>query len=248
MKMLRYLFVIALVCGLTHVAKADDFQMVVADPTVPLDVIQPVYTDDFALTFPISPSPAAGCGAPGQLPSSVPAGVFSACFTGVNLTGAPLTSLQIEFPVFDYPGTSTPDLDPVCPTLSSGDDFSGIACGLTNGDADYLLSFTGGDIPTATLFNSFCYFDPFVSGAVDCYSPAIFTIAIGIPGDDLLTDGVITTINGDDVTAVANVIVTPEPSSFLLMSTGVFSLGLFGACQRRRTLVVARQSTAASLD
>ena len=244
MKMLRYLFAIALVCGLTRVAKADDFQMVVADPTVPLDLIQPIFSDDFALTFPTT-GPAAGC-QQSQLPGvSLLNDAFTACFTGINLTGAPLTSLVIEFPTFTYGGgTDTPS----CPTESS-DAFpgSGISCTISGGD--YLLQFSGGDIPTATLFNSFCYFDPFVSGGVDCYSPAIFTIAIGIPGIDLITQGtIIDTINSDDVTAAANVIVTPEPSSILLMSTGVFSLGLFAAYRRRQILVAARPPTAANLD
>jgi hypothetical protein len=41
---------------------------------------------------------------------------------------------------------------------------------------------------------------------------------------------------------------TPEPSSFLLMSTGVLSLGLFGACQRRRTPLAARSSNPPNLN
>jgi hypothetical protein len=41
---------------------------------------------------------------------------------------------------------------------------------------------------------------------------------------------------------------TPEPSSFLLMSTGVLSLGLFGAYQRRRSLVAARSPNAPNFN
>lgn len=230
MKMLRCLSAIALVCGLTCVAKADDFKMVVGDPTVPLYVIQPVYSESFSLNFPTT-GPSAGCGAPGQLPSSVPDPQdYTACFTGINLTGSALTSLQIEFPVFDYPGTSTPDL-PDCPTLPSGDAFSTISCGLTNGNSDYLLQFSGGDIPTATFANTSCYLVPF---DVDCSSPAIFTIAFGIPGASLQSqDQVINMLDTEGVTADANVVVTPEPNSILLMSTGLLSIGLIGAYRRQ---------------
>jgi hypothetical protein len=238
MKM-RHLFAIALVCGLAGVAKADDFQMVVGDPTVPFYVIQPVLTDSFSVNFPTS-GPAAGCGA-GQLPSGVPDPQdYTACFTGINLTGQALTSLQIEFPVFDFPGTSTPD-SPSCPTLPSGNAFSNISCGLTNGGADYLLQFSGGDIPTATFYNTFCYPVPFT---VDCSSPAIFTIAIGIPGLDLIKDGTISTIDDAGVAAAANVVTTPEPSSVLLMATGVLSIGLFGAYRRRQALAEPLRSRA----
>jgi hypothetical protein len=246
MKMLRSLFAIALICGLANVAKADDFQMVVVDPTVPVDLIQPVFSDDFALTFPTT-GPAAGC-EPSQLPGVSLAGdAYTACFTGINLTGKPLTSLEIEMPVFDYPGTTTPDT-PSCPTETL-DAFSDVTCGLTNGGADYLLEFSGGDIPTATLFNSFCYFDPIGGGGVDCSSPAIFTIAIGIPGIDLITEGtVVDTINSDDITVKADATLTPEPSSILLLSTGVLSIGLLGAHRRRRNLVAAFPPAAANLN
>jgi hypothetical protein len=228
--MLRYLFAIALVCGLTHVARADDFQMVVGDPTVPIYVIQPVFTDSFSVNFPTS-GLAAGCGAPGQLPSGVTDPQdYTGCFTGINLTGSDLTSLQIEFPVFDYPGTTTPDT-PNCPKLASGAVFSNINCGLTNGNQDYLLEFSGGDIPTATFSNTACFFDPF---SFDCSSPAIFTIAIGIPGLNLIQDGTITMLDNEGVEAAANAVVTPEPSSVLLMSTGILSIGLFAAYRRRR--------------
>ena len=231
MRILRYLFAVALVCGLAGVAKADDFQMVVGDPTVPIYVLQPVYTDSFSLNFPTT-GPAAGCGAPGQLPSSITDPQdYTACFTGINLTGSALTSLQIEFPVFDLPGTSTPDT-PNCPTLPSGDVFSNISCGLTNGGADYLLQFSGGNIPTATIYNTACYIVPF---DVDCSSPAIFTIAFGIPGvSGQGQDQVINMLDNEGLTADANAVVTPEPSSVLLMSTGLLSIGLFGVYRRRQ--------------
>jgi hypothetical protein len=226
--MLRYFVAIALVSGLTHVAKADDFQMVVGDPTVPFYVIQTVLFDNFAVDFPTS-GPAAGCGASGQLPSGIPDPQdYTACFTGINLTGHDMTSLQIEFPVFDYPGTSTPDT-PNCPALSSGAIFSNATCGLTNGGADYLLQFSGGDIPASTS-SPICSFDTF--GTLYCTSPAIFTIAMGIPGLDLIQDGTIATLDSEGISASAGV--TPEPSSIWLMLTGVLSIGLYSAHRRRQ--------------
>lgn len=242
MRTLRYLLVIALLCSFTRVAKADDFQFIIADPIVPLDVVQPVTTDDFALTF-----SAAGC-QPGQLPSGVTG--YDDCFTGINLTGAPLTSMQIEFPVFDNPYTGTTDT-PSCPTLTSGDEFSNISCTLTNDDEDYLLSFSGGDIPTATPFNTLCVPIPLAPGGGACISSAIFTIAIGIPtppGDNPLSPTVLDQDLSTDVGTAAVAANTPEPSSFLLMSTGVLSLGLFGAYQRQRTLVTARPPTITNLS
>lgn len=232
MKMLRYLFAIVLVFGLTNAAKAGPvgFQMVVVDPTVPIDIIQPVFTDNFALTFPTS-GPAAGCSTTnGQLPPADAGENFTACFTGVNLTGAPLTSLEIELPEALIGSLN-------CADATAGNDFN-VSCSQTNGDTDYLFDFTGGDIPTATLANSSCFFDPIPN--VDCSSPAIFTIAIGAPGVNLITDGVAGAINDAGVVAQGDVTLTPEPSSLLLMSTGVFSLGLFGAYRRRQNLVGAR--------
>jgi hypothetical protein len=252
MKMLRYLFAIALVFGLTSAAKAGPptsptgtpgFQMVVVDPTVPIDIIQLVTSDDFALDFPTS-GPAAGCSTTdGQLPASDTG--YSACFTGINLTGAPLTSLQIELP------ESVGSIN--CSDTFADNDFTNITCTPTGGD--YLFDFTGGDIPTATLANSSCFFDPFPD--VDCNSPAIFTIAIGFsevnPADpsgppiveDLDTPAALAGING----AVADAdLPTPEPSSLLLMSTGVLSLGLFGAYRRRQSLTLARPPVSSNLS
>jgi hypothetical protein len=242
MRMLRYLFAIALISTLSGVAHADDFQMVVIDPIVPLYLIQPVYTDDFSLTFPTT-GPHAGC-KPSQLngiPVSQQSG-FDACFTGINLTGAPLTSLQIELPTFTLPNQSSTDT-PACPTFTS-DEFSSISCVINSTDTDYLLDFSVGSIPTATWFNSFCFFNPFSNSNVDCDSPAIFTIAIGFPDTGLTEqqiDQVIDTDVNTGITADAN-LVAPEPSSLLLLSTGFFSLGLFGVFRRRQILSLARPS------
>jgi hypothetical protein len=251
--MLRCLFAVVLVCSLTRLAKADDFKDVIVDPTVPLDLIQEVTSDDFTVSFPTT-GPAAGCQA-SQLPGVSDPQDFDACFTGINLTGKPLTAIDIELPVFTDPYTGLPDT-PSCPTETS-DVFTSITCGYTNGGADYLLEFSGGNIPNATIFNSFCYFDPFGRDpGVDCDSPAIFTIAIGIPtppGDAPLTSNQITEFFDTGTSAVADdsnpppVEPIPEPSSILLMSTGVLSIGLFSAYRRRNILVTPR-SNRASLD
>lgn len=229
MRILRYLLASVLVAGLSGVAKADDFQMVVIDPTVPVNLIQPIFSDNFALSFPTS-GPAAGCKS-SQLPGISDPQDYSACFTGINLTGAPLTSLRIEFAVFDFGGV--PDT-PSCPTPSTSE-FPNISCGLTNGGQDYLLQFSGGDIPTATLANTFCYFSS--SNGLDCDSAAIFTIAIGIPGVTLTPQEINQDFN-TSISAQANVVTTPEPNSFWLMSTGVLSVGLFGAFRRRQLVAL----------
>lgn len=249
MRILRYLIAAALVCGLAGVAKADDFKVVIVDPTVPLDLIQAVTSNNFTVDFPTTGA-AAGCQDSTQLPGVTDASDYSACFTGINLTGKPLTSINLEFPVFNYPGTNTPDT-PSCPIQTSVDDFTEVTCGYTNGGADYLLEFSGGDIPRATIFNSFCYFDPFPN--VDCSSPAIFTIAIGIPGIDLIQDGTIQQLDNSGVVADVNdpnpppVEPLPEPSSILLMATGVLSLGMFGVYRRRQVLATLPPPNQANL-
>jgi hypothetical protein len=221
MKMPRYQFAIVLVLGLTSVAKAGpvSFQMVVVDPNVPIDLIQPIFSTNFPLTFPTT-----GC----QASQGVDPSVYSACFTGINLTGKALTSLDIELPV-------DPGVAAICPSPGS---FSGVTCSSTS--TDYLFDFTGGDIPTATLFNTSCSFP---KSGPECGGLAIFTIAIGEEDANgapvVISNTYITQIDSDHITAQANA-PTPEPNSLLLMSTGVLSIGLFGAFRRRQALAVAR--------
>lgn len=133
MRMLRCLFAIALVCGLTCVAKADtDFHMVVLDPSYSVNVIT---TTSFEFTF----SP---CVSPGQVP--VGSG-FEGCFTGQNETGGPLTSLLMDIP--HIPGQTAG-----CALFGGGlDIFTGTPT-CTSGPDGYVLDFTGGDLAVGGYF------------------------------------------------------------------------------------------------
>jgi hypothetical protein len=202
MKTLRYLLAIGLVCGLTGVAKADDFQMVVVDP-LPNPV--PILSDSFTATLtPCDPS---------QLPPSL-VGTYLGCFTGRNETGKPITSLDILIPVFDYPANSPQSAG--CLLSGTGKDlFPSVTCGTTPDGKDYFLDFSGGHIPSVRGCDN--------EEDEDCGSAGIFTIAeAGVPAGSFPI-----------LSVVAN---APEPNSLWLMSTGVLSIGLFGAYRRRPTL------------
>lgn len=212
MKMLRYLSAIALVFGLSSVARAGgNFQMVVVDPPSYVNVIT---VPD--LTVGLDPC------VPGQVPTGGP--TYDGCFTGLNDTGETLTSLELLIPVI-------PGFTPTC-TDALGSIFTIMSCdGLTPDKKDYIIDFSGGPgIPTATDcdddgdggkgLNS----DDF---SAPCNAHTIFTIAeSGAPTSDF-----------SDVTVIGGV--APEPSSLWLLSTGVLSLGLFGNW-RRRTLCHTR--------
>ncbi len=127
MRILRYLFAIALVCGLARGAKADDFQMVVGDPTPAFGEVHDIFHDSFNVTL-------SAC----HTDQGVDPSLYLGCFTGLNLTGAPLTSLQVLIPVFDIspgvldtpgcgllppPGVNVFPNTPTCGTTSDGKDF-----------------------------------------------------------------------------------------------------------------------------
>jgi hypothetical protein len=246
MKMLRYLFAIALVCGLTRVAKADDFQMVVADPTPSLvptpNEVHAITSDDFSVTL-------SACNA-NQLDGLSP-DLYLGCFTGLNLTGAPLTSLDVLIPVFDINGVQD---TPGCPDISE-DVFKGTpTCGVSG--SYFYVDLTDGALPTAA-HNGDCDNDGDAGGLnqddINCDTGSIFTIAVGFGTycdgkKDCKEETKLIESDFADTTADANVIVTPEPSSILLMSTGVFSLGLFGAYRRRQILGEPLPSPGRKLD
>ena len=131
MRILRCLIAIALAYGLTGVAKADDFQMVVIDPTYSVNVIT-----NTAFTFSLSP-----CEAPGQVPVGSD---YQGCFTGQNETGQVLTSLQLEIPLIVGQTAG-------CALNGGGLDlFSDVTC--STGPNGYLLDFSDGDIIGGELF------------------------------------------------------------------------------------------------
>lgn len=174
MKMLHWFSTIALVCGLTGAAKADDFQMVVIDPPPAGYTVNVITSTSFSFSF----SP---CVAPGQIPAGTP---YVGCFTGQNETGQLLTSLEIAVPLI--PGQTAG-----CSLFGSGLDlFSSATCSDTPGG--YVLNYTGGAITENELFTiAEAYVDPSsfpeVSAAFNTPEPgSIWLLATGILAGGLL--------------------------------------------------------------
>src|SRR5580698_1082345 len=90
MRMMRYLFAIALICAASGIARADDFRMVVLDPPGPPPgfITVPIFDSPFSFTF--------GACSVGQLPTGTQ-GTYEGCFSGVNRTGQSITSLTLDF-------------------------------------------------------------------------------------------------------------------------------------------------------
>lgn len=208
MRLLRCFVAAMFALGLSALAKADDFQMVVIDPSVPAT---PVYSDDFSFTL----TPCTASQLDGLSPST-----YLGCFSGENETGQPLTSLQLLIPIFDYDN----QLDqPGCAPVAQ-DIFSTITCGFTSNNLDYYVDFSGGSIPSATPGS--CSGNPsdsdYAEEVEECNSASIFTIAVAdVPPADF----------PQDIPVVAN---APEPGSIYLMVTGVALIGL-GCVVRRRS-------------
>lgn len=143
MKILRILPLLALVLGMTHRAKADDFQMIVVDPPPSYQVFT-ITNPSFDFMF-IAP-----CVSPGQIPTGAS---YDACFTGQNETGKTLTSLTITVP--NTIGSQTAGCSPSGLTNGQGqplDIFTTISCGPGAGGKGYLLTYSGGDIPVDGIF------------------------------------------------------------------------------------------------
>lgn len=131
MRILRFLLPIALVCGFGSVAKANDFQMIVIDPTRGVAV----RTTTFVFGF-------VPCQA-GDVPGDT-TGTYVGCFAGENTTGQIITSLLFEIP--PIPGQTAG-----CAKYGAGlDIFTNVTC-TTNTDG-YLLDFTGGNIGFGGFF------------------------------------------------------------------------------------------------
>jgi hypothetical protein len=170
MKTLRSLLAIALAYGLSGVAKADDFQMVVVDPPPPPAATFPIY-DIIALGSPVSAY--FGACQPGELPLNSPS--YDGCIALLNGTGVVLNSLQITVP--DIGGVLGQTAG--CP-IDPNDIFpvSGISCAPNPVGGTFLLNFTGGNIsPNFPLDNFVIAEDgvPFAS------FPAISVVAANTP-------------------------------------------------------------------
>jgi hypothetical protein len=199
--MLRGLVALALMCGLAGVAKAQagDFQMVVIDPTYTgAYSITPITSTGFTFTF-------SECESPGQLPLGVS---YDGCFTGQNETGEDITSLMIQIPVF---GGQTAGCNPSTTVTNL---FTNVTCGENADDTDYILNFSGGDIPSATAT------DPQLG---------LFTIA---------EDGVVELMNQEtNPFPTGNVVATvPESRSLSLLAVDVLMCVGFIAFWGRRAV------------
>jgi hypothetical protein len=136
MKSLRAIFVLALFCGFSSLALADDidFHMSVLDPPQQLNYTSIDNTDPFAVSF-------SAC------PQIIKA---TACFTGFNDTEQTFTSLSL---VFDNstnpkdPNDFTNFLNgqtPTCDTTPAASLFGTATCSLNPEETEYLLNFSGG--------------------------------------------------------------------------------------------------------
>jgi hypothetical protein len=197
--LLRVLFILALFCGVTSYAHAqDDFHAQVLDPTCVTSpdagcTLLPV---DAGVPFAINLT-ASTCNDQETL-GNIPASLLTApygCFVGTNDTGAPLTSIEVSFLAGPLGGAG-------CDTNVPGGAFGDATCTPPAPDSPnpmYTLSFTGGSIADSGAFILF---------------------ETGLPAGDFTG------------TAVVN---TPEPDSFLLLSTGAMMMmaGLFLKRQRQ---------------
>ena len=186
MNFLRVLFATLLVFGTCIRAKADDFQMIVIDPQF---TVVDVTTTTFTFQF-------SACDT-GQAPAG-----YAGCFTGENLTGGTIVGLSISVPNL-IPNTTGGGNQPAgCDTTISQTFFT--SCSTQNLSNGYILTFSGGNIPSDQFLNS------------------EFTIAE--QGADPAEFGT--------MTATATLASTPEPDSLILLATGMLSTG--GYLLRRR--------------
>ncbi|WP_433974541.1 hypothetical protein [Tunturiibacter lichenicola] len=136
MKYLRAIFVLALFCGFSSLALADDidFHMSVLDPPQQLNYTSIDNTDPFAVSF-------SAC------PQIIKA---TACFTGFNDTNTTFTSLSLVFDNSTNPKDPSDFINflngqtPTCDTTPALSLFGSSSCSLNEAETQYLLSFSGG--------------------------------------------------------------------------------------------------------
>lgn len=135
MRVLRFLAIIAFVCGYTGLAAATpvDFHMSVLDP--PPFNVQPIFSTPFPISF-------IEC-SQGELPDGMTA---SGCFAGVNRTGVDWNNLQITFADNNVLAGQSPN----CDLTGTHNIFSDTDCSLVG--STYLLSFGDGVLSNNEYF------------------------------------------------------------------------------------------------
>jgi hypothetical protein len=204
MKFLRCLLALALICGFTSFAKADnsDFVQGVLDPP-PMNAT-PIFGSTFSITF-------------GTCPTGFN---FDGCFEGENKSGMTFQSLHIT-----YPNTSTLGGQPVsCNTTLVGSIFTNSSCFLSSDGKTYSLEFFGGSgLPSCKHHDD--EGDDDRDSDWDNNEACTFVIV-----EDGVDPGSFPTGTGVFSTTVP----VPEPGTMALLSTGMTALGVFRIRRRSR--------------
>jgi hypothetical protein len=143
MKLLRCLLALTVVCALSGIAKADpiDFHMVVVDPS---------FSTDSIITLTPAPVVQFTPCVSGEIPGTVDP--YEGCASFENSLSSALTNLELVFPNDAVLNSQTPNCtpDPGVIGNSSVDFFTTFSCQIIGGN--YVLDFSGGNIPVGTLF------------------------------------------------------------------------------------------------
>jgi hypothetical protein len=206
MRVSTRLFVIALIAGLTGVAKADsvDFRMSVLDGPITGAFITD--TTPFQVAF-------------GNCPAALTSAGALGCFTGVNDTAFTISGIDLTFDntvsatdptdFFNFLNGQTPNCLPSS-FFTNVDSPCFLSGPPDSASSTYVLDFAGGTgIAAGTTF----YIAEF-DASPDAFQGGMGTV----------------TLSGE----------TPEPSSILLLFTGIVIIGLYFARQRRVAPAYAR--------
>ncbi|RZU39236.1 hypothetical protein [Edaphobacter modestus] len=138
MRMFRFFFALALICGLSSAAKADqaDFRLVILDPDY---ITHPIFSTPYEFSF-------APC-VDGQLPTNVVSS-YQGCFSGVNRTGNDWVGVEMVVSNTDDLGSQPAS----CALDGSEDIYSATNCGLSLDESRYILNFSIGNIPNNGTF------------------------------------------------------------------------------------------------
>lgn len=216
MKTFRFALALAVLFGMTGVANA--YRINVLDPITTYQIMTPNFTVVFS-----------ACET-GQLPHGATPDPGSLCFSGLNETGATITTIQFSIP------TSGPLAhgNPACDAVSGQSIYANATCSRYS-DGNTVFFFSGLNILTDTDPNANAANDSFLiylSGVPQSTVPSdIQPAQVTQPPTLTLPQG---------VTPLPPLSSTPEPGSFALLSTGLASLG--ATAWRKRRVLAGRNS------